>query len=172
MAQAPLFANIVGQVRRTKRLHISIKSSCCSVCVIQSYCPQNQPADLPLFYWRPVPTRLLSVPGYKLYRADRPPDSRLAAGHGGVAILARDNVEVTVLPRPSTETQRQSNLEIIWARMQIGKERRRDAGTSLKLWGQGSWLWWRPIPGTTPRYPKLYFLFGFRPLHFSKCRIT
>ena len=24
------------------------------VCVIQSYCPKNKPADLPLFYWRPV----------------------------------------------------------------------------------------------------------------------
>ena len=24
------------------------------VCVIQSYCPQSNPADLPLFYWRPV----------------------------------------------------------------------------------------------------------------------
>ena len=25
-----------------------------SVSAIQSYCPQNKPADLPLFYWRPV----------------------------------------------------------------------------------------------------------------------
>ena len=41
---------------RTKRLHISIKSFYCSVCAIQSYCPQNKPADLPLFYWRPVCT--------------------------------------------------------------------------------------------------------------------
>ena len=24
------------------------------VCAIQSDCPQNKPADLPLFYWRPV----------------------------------------------------------------------------------------------------------------------
>ena len=24
------------------------------VSAIQSYCPQNKPADLPLFYWRPV----------------------------------------------------------------------------------------------------------------------
>ena len=24
------------------------------VCAIQSYCLQNEPADLPLFYWRPV----------------------------------------------------------------------------------------------------------------------
>ena len=24
------------------------------VCAIQSYCPQNKPADLPLLYWRPV----------------------------------------------------------------------------------------------------------------------
>ena len=39
---------------RTKRLHISIKYFCSSVCAIQSYCPQSKPADLPLFYWRPV----------------------------------------------------------------------------------------------------------------------
>ena len=39
---------------RTKRLHISIKSFYCYVCAIQSYCPQSKPADLPLFYWRPV----------------------------------------------------------------------------------------------------------------------
>ena len=26
------------------------------VCVIQSYCPKNKPADLPPFYWRPVHT--------------------------------------------------------------------------------------------------------------------
>ena len=41
---------------RTKCLHISIKSFYCSVCAIQNYCPQNKPADLPLFYWRPVRT--------------------------------------------------------------------------------------------------------------------
>ena len=43
---------------RTKRLHISIKSFYCSVCVIQTYCPQNKLADLPLFYWRPVHNNL------------------------------------------------------------------------------------------------------------------
>ena len=70
-----------------------------------------------------VPTRLLNVPGYRLYRADRPRDSRLASGHGGVAILAHESVCTTVLPRPTTETQRSSNLEIIWALMRFGKER-------------------------------------------------
>ena len=70
-----------------------------------------------------VPSRLLSVPGYKLYRADRPRSSGLPAGHGGVAILARETLEVTILPRPSTETQQQSNLEIIWAKIRMGKER-------------------------------------------------
>ena len=41
---------------RTKRFHISIKSLYCNVCAIQSYGPQNKPADLTLFYWRPVHT--------------------------------------------------------------------------------------------------------------------
>ena len=36
------------QTVRTKRLHIYIKSFCCSVSAIQSFCPQNKPADLPL----------------------------------------------------------------------------------------------------------------------------
>ena len=27
------------------------------VSAFQSYCPQNKPADLPLFYWRPVRTK-------------------------------------------------------------------------------------------------------------------
>ena len=70
-----------------------------------------------------VPSRLLYIPGYKLYRADRPPNSRLPAGHGGVAILVSDTLEVTILPRPSTETQQQSNLEIIWAKVRKGNER-------------------------------------------------
>ena len=37
-----------------KRLDISIKSFYCSVCAIQSCCPKHKPADLSLFYWRPV----------------------------------------------------------------------------------------------------------------------
>ena len=46
-----------------KRLHINVKTFSADstvifanngVCAIQSYCPLNKPADLPLFYWRPV----------------------------------------------------------------------------------------------------------------------
>ena len=70
-----------------------------------------------------VPNRLLGVPGYHLYRADRPKHSKLARGHGGVAILAHDSVKVTVLPTPVTESREQSNLEIIWTQMQSGNER-------------------------------------------------
>ena len=54
---------------RTKRLHISIKSFYCSVCAIQSYCPQNKAADLPLFYWRLVPSVVKGVAKYAdIYR--------------------------------------------------------------------------------------------------------
>ena len=46
-----------------KRLHRNVKTFSAdssaifannSVSAITSYCPQNKPADLPLFYWRPV----------------------------------------------------------------------------------------------------------------------
>ena len=70
-----------------------------------------------------IPNRLLNVPGYQLYRADRPKQSKLAKGHGGVAILAQDSIDVTVLPTPVTESHEQSNLEIIWAKMQFGNSR-------------------------------------------------
>ena len=70
-----------------------------------------------------VPNRLLNVPGYRLYRADRPKQSKLAKGHGGVAILAHESVNVAIIPKPVTENQEQSNLEIIWAQMQFGNDR-------------------------------------------------
>ena len=69
-----------------------------------------------------IPDRLLNISGYKLYRSDRPKNSKLPVGHGGVAILARESVSVSVLPRPVTESQCHSNLEIIWAKMRTGME--------------------------------------------------
>ena len=70
-----------------------------------------------------VPSRLLSIPGYQLHRHCRPKQSKLAKGHGGVAILAHESVKVSILPTPVTESQEQSNLEIIWAQIQSGNER-------------------------------------------------
>ena len=62
-----------------------------------------------------IPSRLLNVAGYKLYREDRPKHSKLARGHGGVAILAKESLKVTILNTPVTESREESNLEIIWA---------------------------------------------------------
>ena len=70
-----------------------------------------------------TPSRLLNVPGYQLYRADRPKQSKLASGHGGIAILAQESLQVVILPTPVTEKRGQSNLEIIWAQIQSGNER-------------------------------------------------
>ena len=69
-----------------------------------------------------VPNRLISINGYNLYRADRPVASSLAKGHGGVAILVKAAYSVTVLPTPVTAV-RLSNLEIIWAKVAIKKQR-------------------------------------------------
>ena len=69
-----------------------------------------------------VPNRLVSVDGYNLYRADRPAASRLAQGHGGVAILVKAAYSVTVLPTPVTGVE-PSNLEIIWAKVAIKQQR-------------------------------------------------
>ena len=68
-----------------------------------------------------VPTRLLTVSGYQLHRCDRPRTSRLARGHGGVALLSRDSYDVTVLPTPSADNG--SNLEAIWTTVRTSKHR-------------------------------------------------
>ena len=47
-----------------------------------------------------IPDRLLTVQGYRLFRLDRPAESPLAKGHGGVAILVRDNLSCEMLARP------------------------------------------------------------------------
>ena len=60
-----------------------------------------------------VPDRLIGVSGYKLYRRDRPSDSGLPKGKGGVAVLVRDNLACELLPTPVTGVAG-SNLEIVW----------------------------------------------------------
>ena len=59
------------------------------------------------------PTSDHRVDGYRLYRHDRPADSGLPKGYGGVAVLARDTFDVTVLGTPHTAAG-SSNLEIVW----------------------------------------------------------
>ena len=59
-----------------------------------------------------VPSRLLAISGYRLYRSDRRNDRGLARGHGGVALLVRDAYRVEVLPTPITGVQG-SNIEVI-----------------------------------------------------------
>ena len=48
-----------------------------------------------------TPNRLIPVPGYQLFRSDRP-DGR---GYGGVAVLVRDALEVTVINCPDRPTE-------------------------------------------------------------------
>ena len=68
-----------------------------------------------------VPTRLLTVSGYQLHRCDRPRTSRLAKGHGGVALLSRDAYDVTVLPTPAADNG--SNLEALWTTVRTSRHR-------------------------------------------------
>ena len=70
-----------------------------------------------------MPSRLLSISGYRLFRCDRPSERGLARGHGGVALLVRDAFRVEVLPTPATGVQ-SSNLEALWAKVSVGKCRR------------------------------------------------
>ena len=57
-----------------------------------------------------TPNRLLVVPGYQLLRADRP-DGR---GFGGVAVLVRDGISVTLIKNALTAPSG-SKLESLWA---------------------------------------------------------
>ena len=57
-----------------------------------------------------TPSRLLTLPGYQLYRADRP-DRR---GYGGVALAARDGISATPI-RVSLDTiHPNSKMETMW----------------------------------------------------------
>ena len=67
-----------------------------------------------------VLNRLLNIDGYRLYRCDRSDTRGLAKGHGGVAILIRDMYHVEVLKTPVTGV-RNSKLEVIWAKVNVGK---------------------------------------------------
>ena len=57
-----------------------------------------------------TPSRLLTLPGYQLYRADRP-DKR---GYGGVALVARDGISTTPIRFSTTTTHPNSKLETLW----------------------------------------------------------
>ena len=70
-----------------------------------------------------IPNRLLTIDGYTLYRCDRPKTSRLPKGYGGAALLARTDINVEVLDRPTTGTD-SSNIEIIWALVRLDKHKR------------------------------------------------
>ena len=56
-----------------------------------------------------TPSRLLSFPGYRLFRADRPDKS----GYGGVAVLCRDGFEASVITVPPA-TDPSSKMETLW----------------------------------------------------------
>ena len=63
-----------------------------------------------------TPSRLLSFPGYRLFRADRPDKS----GYGGVAVLCRDGVEASVISVPSA-TGPSSKMEALWLNVRAGR---------------------------------------------------
>lgn len=69
-----------------------------------------------------IPDRLLTVNGYTLYRRDRPDSLKLPKGKGGVAVLVRNALRSELLPTPVTGIN-DSNLEIIWVRVHLGKGR-------------------------------------------------
>ena len=70
-----------------------------------------------------TPDGLLNISGYKLVRKDRPRRGRLASGHGGVAICVRKSFETQLLPTPVTHVPN-SNLEMVWTVIRVGKHRR------------------------------------------------
>ena len=92
-----------------------------------------------------IPNRLLTIDGYTSYRCDRPKTSRLPKGYGGVALLARTDINVEVLDRPTTATD-SWNIEIIWALVRFDTDKHANAcclpppiATQPTL--RHSWLW-------------------------------
>ncbi|KAF0299344.1 hypothetical protein FJT64_027870 [Amphibalanus amphitrite] len=65
-----------------------------------------------------TPNRLIPVPGYRILRNDRP-DGR---GYGGVAVLVRDALDVTVIDSPDCQTEG-SKLETLWVQIRVGKRK-------------------------------------------------
>ena len=79
-----------------------------------------------------TPDRMLNISGYRLVRRDRPRGSRLARGHGGVALYVRESFETEVLSTPVTGV-RDSNLEMLWVTVRVGKCRRLLIGTAYRV---------------------------------------
>ena len=65
-----------------------------------------------------TPNRLVPIPGYQLHRRDGP-DRR---AYGGVAIAARESLEVTTVERPGQPVAG-SELESLWAQIRAGSHR-------------------------------------------------
>ena len=63
-----------------------------------------------------TPTRLLTFPGYRVFRADRPDKS----GYGGVAVLCRNDIEATVIKAPPAAST-SSKLESLWLDVKPGR---------------------------------------------------
>ena len=60
----------------------------------------------------------MAIPGYSLRRADR---SVAPLGYGGVAVLTRDSLRVTVVQKPAAVNT--SRLESIWAEIGIANNK-------------------------------------------------
>ncbi|KAF0299998.1 hypothetical protein FJT64_027396 [Amphibalanus amphitrite] len=65
-----------------------------------------------------TPNRLVPIPGYQLVRRDRP-DNR---GYGGVAVAARESLELTTVERPGPPVAG-SKLESLWVQLRAGSYR-------------------------------------------------
>ena len=65
-----------------------------------------------------TPNRLLTLPGFQLYRADRP-DKR---GFGGVALAVKDGINITLL-KVNTGDNPNSKLETLWTVVKPDKKR-------------------------------------------------
>ena len=79
-----------------------------------------------------IPDRLVNVAGYTIIRQDRQRTGRLASGHGGVAICVRESFATERLPTPVTNVPN-SNLEIVWAAIRVGKHRRCIVGAAYRV---------------------------------------
>ncbi|KAF0296827.1 hypothetical protein FJT64_005733 [Amphibalanus amphitrite] len=65
-----------------------------------------------------TPNRLVPIPGYQLVRRDRPYNR----GYGGVAVAARESLELTTVERPGPPVAG-SKLESLWVQLRAGSHR-------------------------------------------------